>query len=187
MHRKAINRTPVASNCLLPTFWRHGRSRLTNGNEQSKSHTKPRVDSTNGRRDRIATRNRFIANDIRVGRLSDLVLCGLLGRNAHRDEGSMDGTRVKRNQHWVFWNLKASEAATDHKCEELAANAREWLVGLYGLDNGHSRRGDHGYDHLLYVCGGKPSVIQGTARWLLVLKNEGGPLGDIDADRHREP
>ena len=149
-----------------------------NGNEQTKSHTEPRGDSTGGSRHRIVTRNRFIANDIRAGQLSDLVLCGLLSRNTHRDESWMDWTRANRNQHWIFVNLKASKATTDYQCEELAMNAKEWLVGLYGLDNGHIHRCDHGHDHSLCVCGGNPSIIQWPARSLLGFKNEGSPLGD---------
>ena len=74
---------------------------------------------------RIVIRNQFIANDIWIGRLSDLGLCGLLSRNVHLDEGCMDGTQVKRNQHWIFWNLNATEATTDHECEVLAVNAKE--------------------------------------------------------------
>ena len=77
----------------------------------------------------------------------------------------LDGRgRVNRNQHWIFWNLKASEANTDHKCEELTLNANECLVGLYDLDNGHIRRGDHGHDHFSYVCGGNPSVLKNGRR-----------------------
>ena len=53
----------------------------------------------------------------------------LNGRDTSQPETSLD-----------ILEFKASEATTDHKCEELAVNAKESLVGLYVLDNGHIHR-----------------------------------------------
>ena len=118
MHRKAINRTPVASNCLLPTLRWHGRHDFSNA-----------MHNPNHIRNPMQTRP--AAAQIASGPGIDL-LWTTFGINHYRiwyyvvylEQKRRAGrrTRASRNQQWVFWKWKSSETIT----ASPGINAESW-------------------------------------------------------------
>ena len=101
MRRKVIYGAPVTSICFLPTFWRHGRSRL--GERQRAIQIAWEIYCSLVRYDQSPQYELgpIYTNDIPVGQCSDLVLCGSLGSNAQWNEGLINGIEISWIRLWI--------------------------------------------------------------------------------------